>query len=229
MIDGKSVLAVIIARGGSKGVPRKNVLDVGGKPLIAWSVLAAHRSAYIDRTVLSTEDAEIIEVARSFGCEAPFVRDGALATDEATGTAVLLDALERVPDHDYVVLLQATSPLRTAADIDGAIEQCVRTGAPTCVAVAPLGKPLEWLMRISDDDRLEPASDGTLPDRRQDASTIYAPNGAVFVALCSRLKETRMLFTEETVAYVMPPERSVDIDTPYDLAVARELASAQGD
>ncbi len=223
MIDGRTVLGLVIARGGSKGVPRKNVLDVCGKPLIAWTIEAAAGSRYVDRIVLSSEDEEIIEVARANGCEAPFVRDAALATDEATGTAVVLDAIERVSGYDLVVLLQATSPLRLAEDIDGAIERCVSSGRPACVSVAPLGKPLEWLLDVDADGMLTPVAGRDLPERRQEATAVYAPNGAVFVADCAWLRKSGSLYGDETIAYVMPADRSVDIDSPTDLAIARAL------
>lgn len=223
MIDGRTVLGLVIARGGSKGVPRKNVLDVCGKPLIAWTIEAAAGSRYVDRIVLSSEDEEIIEVARANGCEAPFVRDAALATDEATGTAVVLDAIERVSGYDLVVLLQATSPLRLAEDIDGAIERCVSSGRPACVSVAPLGKPREWLLDVDADGMLTPVAGRDLPERRQEATAVYAPNGAVFVADCAWLRKSGSLYGDETIAYVMPADRSVDIDSPTDLAIARAL------
>jgi CMP-N,N'-diacetyllegionaminic acid synthase len=223
MIDGRKVLGLVIARGGSKGVPRKNVADVCGKPLIAWTIEAAKSSAYIDRTVLSSEDEEIIAAAKACGCDVPFVRRASLATDEATGTAVVLDAIDRIPGYDYVVLLQATSPLRLAEDIDGAVERCIARDAPACVTVSPLGKPLEWLVHIDAGDRLAPVMERQLPDRRQDASTVYAPNGAVFVAACDWLRESGTLYSDETVAYAMPAERSVDIDSPVDLSIARAL------
>lgn len=225
MIGGKSVLGLIIARGGSKGLPRKNLVDLGGMPVIAWSIDAALASRYVDRTVLSTEDEEIIQVARHHGCEIPFVRDGALATDEASGTAVVLDVLERVPGFDYVVLLQASSPLRRAEDIDGALAHCLKTGAPSCVGVTLLGKPREWLMTITPDGRLVPLFGSDLPYRRQDASDVYVPNGAIFVSSVEWLCQSRSFYGPDTVPYVMAPERSVDIDGPLDLVLARTILS----
>lgn len=223
MIAGRKVLAVIPARGGSKGLPRKNIIELGGKPLIAWTVEAAKSSSLIDRVVLSSEDREIIETASALGCEIPFVRDASLATDEATGTAVLLDAIERLPGFDYVVLLQPTSPLRTAADIDDCIRRCATTGAPVCVTITPLSKPAEWLLSLNDDGTISSLIDRELPDRRQDATSVYALNGAVFVALIEALLSSGTLYGSGTIAHVMPADRSVDIDTPADLAVARAL------
>jgi N-acylneuraminate cytidylyltransferase len=136
MIEGQSVLAVIPARGGSKGVPRKNLRDVAGRPLIAWTIAAARGSSHIDRLVLSSDDEEIMETARRHGCDVPFRRPAELATDEADSMAVVMHAVETLAErYDYVVLLQPTSPLRASADIDGAIATCLRHMAPSCVTV----------------------------------------------------------------------------------------------
>ena len=116
------VLAVIPARGGSKGLVRKNILDLAGIPLIAWTIEAAKRSKYIDRVVLSSDDDEIMAVAKHYGCEVPFRRPSALASDDAASLDVLFHAIEKVPGYDYVILLQPTSPLRTFTDIDSAFE-----------------------------------------------------------------------------------------------------------
>mgnify|MGYP003462782716 FL=1 len=108
MIDGLRVLALIPARGGSKGLPGKNIRPVGGRPLLTWTIHAARTSRYVDRLVLSSDDPAIIAVAEHEGCEVPFRRDAALATDEASSADVVLDAIGRLPGHDVVVLLQPT-------------------------------------------------------------------------------------------------------------------------
>ena len=117
-------------------MPRKNIRDAAGKPLIAWSIEAAKKSRYVDRLVLSSEDSAIIDVARTWGCEVPFVRPPELASDEADSMQVVRHAIDSLPErYDYLVLLQPTSPMRLAADIDVAIERCVNTGAQACVSV----------------------------------------------------------------------------------------------
>ena len=130
MIDGLSVLALVPARGGSKGLPGKNIRPAAGRPLLDYTVAAARSSACIDRVVLSSDDEAIMRVARASGCEVPFRRPAALATDEATSIDVVLHALDQLPPHDLVVLLQPTSPLRTAADIDGACRLLLQHDAP---------------------------------------------------------------------------------------------------
>lgn len=225
MIDGKKILAVIAARGGSKGLPGKNIADLGGKPLIAWTVEAAQGSELIDRLILSSDDAAIIAAAKEYGCDVPFIRDAVLASDTATGTGVVLDALERVPGFDYVVLLQATSPLRTSADIDGCLRRCFESDAPACLTVTALGKPMEWLMRLNEDGTLSRLVAGDHTDRRQDSTEVFAPNGAVYVADTGWLAAAKTFYTAETVTYEMPAERAVDIDTAHDLAMARALVA----
>src|SRR5690242_3805240 len=145
MFRDRSILAIVPARGGSKGVPRKNIRALAGKPLIGYSILAAKASRYIDRCILSSDDEEIISVARAAGCEVPFVRPAELASDAADGLDVVRHALKALPGkYDYVVNLQPTSPLRSTGDIDGAIELCVGTGARTCASVVEAQESPYW-------------------------------------------------------------------------------------
>jgi CMP-N,N'-diacetyllegionaminic acid synthase len=224
MIDGKRVLGLIPARGGSKGLPRKNVLPLAGKPLIAWTIEAARASRYLDRTVLSSDDDEIIRVAEEHGCEVPFHRPAHLAADDTPGIEPVLHALEQLEGFDYVVLLQPTSPLRTPTDIDAAIETCVSGQAPSCVSVVKADKPPHWMYRLDEGERLVPV----LPEHervanRQDATSVFVLNGAVYVAKVTVLQKTKRLVTAETVGYVMAPEHSVDIDSRIDLMMAEAV------
>src|SRR5689334_1892292 len=192
MIRGARILAVIPARGGSKGVPRKNVRDVAGRPLIGWTIAAARGSRYIDRVIVSSDDTEIIEVARREGCEVPFVRPGQLARDETPGIDPVLHALKELPGYEYVVLLQPTSPLRTCTDIDGCIERCVASGADGCVSVSEPDKSPYWMYTLAPDAKLKPLLDRAgQTHRRQDLPRVYALNGAVYVARCETLLESR--------------------------------------
>jgi N-acylneuraminate cytidylyltransferase len=221
MIMGQKVLGVIPARGASKGVPRKNIRTVGGRPLIAWTIEQAQKSLYIDRLIVSTEDPEINRVAQLWGCEAPFVRPMALATDDAPGIAPVLDALERISGYDWVVLLQPTSPLRIASDIDGCLELCASRNANACVSLSATSQHPYWTYTLKSDDHLEPfARAAECATRRQDLPAAYALNGAVYAARCDWLRRTKEFVNEETLGYVMPPERSLDIDTPFDIQIA---------
>jgi N-acylneuraminate cytidylyltransferase len=220
MISGSRVLALIAARGGSRGVPRKNLRIAGGKPLLAWTAAAARASRYVDRVVTSTDDEEIREEALRCGSEVPFLRPARLATDEATSVDVALDALGRLPGFDYLVLLQPTSPLRTADDIDRAIELCRASGAPSCVTVRRAAESPWWMYTLADGKRLEPVVAGARATRRQDLPAAYLLNGAVYVAETSALLAHRTFVMSGTVALEMPDERSIDIDTESDLALA---------
>lgn len=227
MIAGRRVLAVITARGGSKGVPRKNVLPFRGRPLIHWTIAAAQASAHIDRLILSSDDAEIIAAAEGAGCEAPFVRAPELSSDEASSVDVVLDAVDRAPGFDLVVLLQPTSPLRAARDIDGALDQLVRANAPSAVSVSAAAIH-PWLIFGEDGGRLTayaPPPEGASL-RRQDLPPAWTLNGAVYAAEIDWLRRGRTFVRPgETAAYVMPDDRSVDIDTLEDFRAAEALAS----
>ena len=222
MIKDLSVLAVIPARGGSKGVPRKNIRDVAGRPLLGWSVAAARASRYIDRLVLSSDDDEIIAIARREQCDVPFKRPAELARDDTPGIDPVLHALEQLPGHDIVVLLQPTSPLRTAVDIDGCLEKMLEAAAPACVSVREAQDHPYWTYRIDAAGRLRAfaAPEDGAASRRQDLPPAWAINGAVYAARTGWLATTRSFLTAETVAYTMPASRSLDIDTEADLAIA---------
>jgi len=230
VIANRSVLAVIAARGGSKGLPNKNVADLGGRPVVAWSVAAGKGSRYVDRLILSSDDPKIIRAARAAGGEAPFKRPARLATDTASIYPVLFHALDALKEpYDYIVLLQATSPLRTAEDIDACIRLCHRVGAPAVVSVCPAAKPPQWMFTLDARHRLRRISKvRRAADRRQDLPPVYIPNGAVYVARTGWLRRHASFVGPETRGYVMPPERSVDIDTHLDLLLARALVADRG-
>jgi len=230
MIGERSILGVIAARGGSKGLPGKNVADLAGKPMVAWSIGAARGSRYLDRVILSSDDADIIAAAREVGCEVPFVRPENLSGDEARIEDALIHALDNVEGRfDYLVLLQATSPFRQAVDIDAAIACCARTGAPACVTIVDVGKSPYWMFQLGEDQRLAPILPGGTKKHRQQLPRAYAANGAVYVAEVSWFREHMTFYTAETVGQGMPPERSIDIDTPLDLKLARALCSIDDD
>ncbi len=216
MIGGQTVLAVIPARGGSKGVPGKNIREVGGKPLIAWSIEAARGSRFVDRLILSSDDDSIIRVAQAHGCEVPFVREGRLAEDETTSIEVVLDVLNRCPGFEWLLLLQPTSPLRTAEDIDRAVECLQQCDASTCVSVCRVTESPYWMFTLCADNQLRSLLPETQITRRQDLPLVYIPNGAMYLARTEWLKQHRKFISHDTVAYEMPVERSVDLDTELD-------------
>ena len=218
MIAGKPVLGIIPARGGSRGIPRKNVRLAGGKPLIAWTIQEAHKSKYIDRVVLSSEDPEIIEVAVKCGCEVPFRRPLELASDDAPGIAPVLHAIEQLSGYFYVILLQPTSPLRNHEDIDGCLERCENGGAPSCVSVVKCREHPYLMFSVSNNFRLHRlVGEANVVHRRQDYPDFFLLNGAVYVAQVEWLRNSRTFISAETLGFEMPEERSLDIDTEEDL------------
>jgi N-acylneuraminate cytidylyltransferase len=224
MIDGKSVLAVIPARGGSKGVPRKNVRPLRGKPLIAWTIEAARHASLIDRLITTTEDPEILAVARQYGCETPFVRPRELAADDTPGMAPIRHALEQLPGYDYVVVLQPTSPLRTASDIDDAIRTCHGAGADACVSMTCAEAPPQWMYVKKDGVFVEPFLQGAEANvRRQEMPTVLVLNGAVYVARTPWIEAGHNFLDGKVAVHEMPPERSLDIDTEWDWRLLSHL------
>lgn len=221
MIAGKSVLAIIPARGGSKGVPRKNIRNVGGKPLIAWTIEEAKKSKFIDRLILSTEDEEIASIAKKCGCEVPFMRPEELAEDHTPGIEPIIHAIHTLPEkYDMVVLLQPTSPLRIKEDIDGCIARCVQGSTRSCVTVTESDKSPYWMYELDNNGQMTAViPSDTMIVRRQDLPKAYVLNGAVYSANKDWLLEKRTFLTNETVAYPMPKERSLDIDTEFDIKI----------
>ena len=226
MIKGKKILAIIPARGGSKGIPRKNILEVNGKPLIAWTIEQAKKSRYIDRLILSSEDQEIITIAKKWECEVPFVRPQILATDEAIGVNVILHAMATINNHyDYIVVLQPTSPLRSHADIDTCIDICHSQKAPACVSVTEAEKNPFWMYFLDKNNVMRPILDiADRPTRRQDLPAAFALNGAVYVAEWDWFLKSKQFVSSQTVAYIMPQERSLDIDTHIDFNFFQYIA-----
>lgn len=225
MIDGKSVLAVVPARGGSKGVPGKNIRILAGKPLIAWTIDAARNCSHIDRLIVSSDDETVIRVAESFGCEAPFVRPADLATDETPGVLPVLHAVESLPGYDIVVLLQPTSPLRSATDIDGCLRFMAAGALESVASVAECPESPYWMYSLEDGQKLKPIISTATPIlRRQDAPPAYSLNGAIYAVEVSWLERERsMVAPGVTAGFVMPRERSIDIDTEFDLDLTEFL------
>lgn len=224
MIDSYKVLAVIPARGGSKGVPYKNIREVGGKPLIAWAIEAAKESKYIDRLILSSDDEKIMEKAIEWGCDVPFKRPDSLAKDDSRTVDAVIHALDQLEGYDIVVTLQATSPLLSACDIDACIKKMVRTGAKACISVTEPDKSPYWMFGLDDTGFMSPVMDVSyLNKRRQDLPPAYIPNGAVFVAFSDWLREHMTYYSDVTAGYVMPKDRSLDIDTEIDFMILEAI------
>ena len=226
MIQGKSVLGLITARGGSKGIPGKNIRILNGKPLLAWTIIEAQASAYIDRLVLSTDDEAIANVAKSYKCEVPFLRSKDISCDDTPGIAPVLDAIERLSKYDYCVLLQPTSPLRLAEDINRALEKCVDVEAPMCVTVSRMEKPLDWMGIVGANGKFSPLG-SSQTSRRQDGGDLFALNGAVYVYDTVYLQHNEEIDIRDAVVCEMPQIRSVDVDNENDLLYCELLMASR--
>ncbi|MCK5541287.1 MAG: acylneuraminate cytidylyltransferase family protein [Desulfobacterales bacterium] len=226
MFDGKKILAIIPARGGSKGVSRKNIKIAGGKPLIAWVIEAAKKSKHIDRLILSSDDDEIIKVAESFGCDTPFVRPKEFAQDRSTVADVIIHALNKIPDFDYIMLLQPTSPLTLAEDIDGCIDFCIKSKAQSVVSVAEPGKNPYWTFTMEQDNQLVPVfGNKYFNQQRQEVPIVYMPTGAIYMAESKWFLENKSFYSAITSGYLIPKERSLDIDSELDFKVFEAIMS----
>ncbi|SNS21680.1 N-acylneuraminate cytidylyltransferase [Humidesulfovibrio mexicanus] len=231
MYKGRRILATINARGGSKGLPGKNIRDLGGLPLIAWSIREGRRSAFIDRLIVSSDDEGILAVARAHGAETPFVRPAELAQDDTPGVDPVLHAVAALGPEafDYVVLLQPTSPLRTVEDIDGCIAACLDEAGPCMISVSEAEKSPYYMFTMDAGKRMAPViPQERFHTRRQDLPQVVTPNGAVYVADCAWLARTRSYLTPETRAYLMPRERSLDVDSLLDFEICELMLRKAG-
>lgn len=225
MVNGKTILALITARGGSKGIPQKNIIDLGGKPLLAWTIEAAQKSKYIDRLILSSDDAKIIDTAKAYGCEVPFIRPAELASDTASSMDVIFHALDSLStSYDYLLLLQPTSPFRTAAHIDQAIEHLFERQALSVVSISKSKKSPDLIFYQAENGTLHPIikSDPTVT-RRQDAKITFQYNGALYFTSIPYLNKVKSYKTPETIGFQLSNFIDIDIDEPEDLAYARYL------
>ncbi|MGW9063194.1 acylneuraminate cytidylyltransferase family protein [Achromobacter animicus] len=226
MTDHKKAIAIIPARGGSKRLPRKNVLPLCGKPLIAWTIEAAKDCGLFDLILVTSDDQEVLDIAANLGV-APLLRPLELASDTASTLDVVLHVLdhlhERGQDFDSVALLQATSPMRDAHDIEGAYAKYEQANANCVISVSPVEHPVEWTMELGADANLDQFTEKMRHARSQDLPQRYRLNGAICITNTERLKETKSFMPSPAFAYKMPPEKSVDIDTGIDFALSRCL------
>ncbi len=224
-----STLAVIPARGGSKGLPGKNLAKVGQHSLIGWAVITASQAFCVTRTVVSTDSAEIANEAALYGAEVPFLRPENLATDTANSVDVALHCLQIFQDTEgffpeWLLLLQPTSPLRISKDIEAAFELIQDRD---CQAVVSVSEPSQHPMlakTLGSQGYIESLFSHKA-SRRQELPTAYQPNGAIYWIKVEALVRERTFYPERTLAYVMPMERSIDIDSSWDLELARFIST----
>lgn len=224
-----AALGLVVARGGSKGLPGKNLVPLCGKPLIVYTIEAARAARALHRTILSSDDPAIIRVARAASCEAPFVRPAELAADRSSTVDVALHALDWLERHegwraDLLVLLPATAPLRRAEHIDGAVARLLEDGmADAVVAVTEADYPPYWMLSIADGRLRWIFPEGARADHRQELPQAYRPNGSIYAIRVEALRAERTFYPARTAPYVMAREQSVNIDAPLDVRLAETL------
>jgi CMP-N,N'-diacetyllegionaminic acid synthase len=224
------VLGIVPARGGSKGIPRKNIAPLLGKPLLAYTAEAALAARRLSRVVLSTDDEEIAGVGRRCGLDVPFLRPPQLARDDTPTLPVLQDVMRKLEvagqEYEAVFTLQPTTPLRRPEDIDGAIELLERSGADSVISFVDVGEKHPARMKfIAADGRVidPPFAERYEGQRRQELPKLYLREGSIYVTRRAVLMEQNSLKGVDCRAWLIPPERSCNIDTPFDLFLAEQL------
>jgi CMP-N-acetylneuraminic acid synthetase len=233
MVKHKRILALTLARGGSKSVPRKNIRPILGIPLIAYTIAEALRSKFITRYIVSTDDEEIRQVAMRFGAEVPFLRPAEYSTDTASSVAAMQHAVSWVEQqegvkYDYVIELMCTNPMKTVVDIDVVIQKLVTTGADSVIAVHKLDDHHPIRIKKIVDDRIVDFCMTEVPEtRRQDLKPdSYVRSGSIYGLRRDHLmEEGRRYGSENSRPYILPHERAVNVDTEIDFLIAERLMS----
>lgn len=234
MSNSKTV-CIIPARGGSKAIPKKNIRMVAGHPLISWVIRTAQKAKSLDRIIVSTNDREIAEIAAKYDAEVPFIRPEELSRDDTPGIAPIIHAaqwLERNQDYkpDYILCLQPTSPLLSVEDINGAVSVVKERRADAVLSVVEVDRHPNIMKRVDEDGRIHHYVEvDSESDRRQDYSQLHALNGAIWLIRRDVLLAKEDWYSDKTYAYVMPPERSLDIDKPWDLHLANLILEKRGE
>ena len=222
-------LAIIPARGGSKGLPGKNIRPLAGVPLIAHTIKAAQESKSVKRIIVSTDDESIAAIAKEAGAEVPFIRSADLTDDQASGTDVCLHALAYANDSldyhpDLVIFLQPTSPLRNADDIDAAVQLLHDSDADSVVSVKAVTEYPQWMQKMDVQQCLSPLFDDLIATAaRQDLDKSYILNGAIYLCKANAFIQNQSFYNPNTRGYLMPEERSIDIDNAIDFQFAEFL------
>lgn len=229
MKQDNKILAVIPARGGSKRLPRKNVLELGGKPMIQWSIDAAHASKYISKIVVSTDNEEIAGLCEELEIDLLW-RPDYLSTDKAKSDDVLIHAIKSMQGkYNFVILLQPTSPLRTTKDIDMAIELLFEKKADAIISVCETEHSPLWSNTLPKNGNMNDFINKSVKGKRsQDLPSYYRLNGAIYIYDIEKLlSERSMFFNNNTFSYVMDRKKSIDIDEQIDLEFARLLMQTE--
>jgi CMP-N,N'-diacetyllegionaminic acid synthase len=232
MEDMRNYLAVITARSGSKGLPDKNIKILSGKPMLAYTIEAAKKSRVFDSIMVSTDSPEYASIACQYGAEVPFLRSEELSSDTASSWDVVLEVLKKYESigkrFDCVALLQPTSPLRSYEDIIGAANLFKGRSAGAVVSVCEIDHPAAWMNTLDESLSMEQFIKQEYKEkRRQDLPVYYRLNGAIYIVDYKFLIESQDIYRQGCYAYIMPRERSVDIDTINDFLYAEILMGKQ--
>lgn len=221
MYKGKKILAIIPARGGSKGIPLKNIIEIYGKPLIQYSIDCAKESKYIDRTIISTDDLKIKEVAEKCGGDVPFLRPSELAQDTSKTIDCLVHAVnwlkEQREEYKYLVLLQNTVPLRKGWQVDGAIEQLFASNERSLVSITEVEENPVLMRTLNEDGTVKNMLKLNSTMRRQDFPKFYRVDGAIYIQKLDENFNLDTSLNDGKLAYIMEEKYSVDIDTYLDI------------
>jgi len=223
----KKILSIITARGGSKGLKRKNVVDLAGKPLIAWTIEASLDSKYITKTIVSSDDKEALDISKEYGANV-VRRPDDLSSDSATSESVIkhtIDYLESMGEiFDIVILLQPTSPLRNSQDIDSAFEIMFNSDATAVISTSEFDNKILKTFIETPDGFLKGVSNNEYPFmRRQDLPVVYMSNGAIYIIDVNIFNKNLSLITDRTLPYLMPANKSFDVDSESDLLSIEKL------
>lgn len=220
MYNNKTFLAIIPARGGSKRLPRKNILDLNGKALISYSIEAGCQSKYIDKVIVSSDDNEILDISKKYGADI-LKRPDELASDTATSFDAIKHTIENSNKYNYIILLQPTSPLRDANHIDEAIELLEEKNADAIVSVCKMDHSPLWSNTLDENLSMKNfLRDEVLNKRSQDLEDYYKLNGAIYICRTKKLLDEESFFLKENIfAYIMDRKSSVDIDEEIDLKI----------
>ena len=217
-------LAIIPARGGSKRLPRKNILDLNGKPLIAYSIEASQKSKYITKTIVTSDDDEILNVASKYGCDT-IKRPSELSSDTSTSfDAIEHTIINQKESYDYIVLLQPTSPLRTSKHVDEAIELLFEKKGNAVISICEVEHPVQWNMKLGNDLDMSNFVKKINISRSQDQDKHYRLNGAIYISNSNMLLNEKTFFLEKNIfSFIMDRKDSIDIDEKLDFIFAQVL------
>ena len=219
------VISIILARGGSKGLPNKNILKINNKPLISYTIEASLNSKFISKTIVSSDSEEIINISKRCGAET-LIRSEKLSGDEIASETVIsnvLDNILNINQYDYLILLQPTSPLRNENHIDEAFDIFFDTNANSLISCKKIDNaPLKAF--VLENNYLRGISNNNFPFmRRQDLPSLFMPNGAIYICSIKEFKKNLSLFSDKTIMYEMDNNSSIDIDNMNDLIIAERL------